>query len=163
MPTAASPEIFISAAQDDACKRYHNDRDDPEMRVPLVSGQSFGKADSGAVGRVVERFPLGIDVSFTEKVFDASSDSESVEAATYHHINLTDVVGEDVFGDVKPRELGLLHILVRKPGLEGVRSRATIMGDGALHWLPAQSLHEHTCCRAASSCPRCELKDEAHG
>lgn len=36
-------------------------------------------------------------MSFTEKVFDASSDSESVEAATYHHINLTDVVGEDVF------------------------------------------------------------------
>lgn len=35
------PEIFISAAQDDACKRYHyhdndsdNDRDDPAMRVP---------------------------------------------------------------------------------------------------------------------------------
>lgn len=36
------PEIFISAAQDDACKRYHyhydndndNDKDDPVMRVP---------------------------------------------------------------------------------------------------------------------------------
>lgn len=51
---------------------------------------------------------------------------------------------EVTHGDVKPRELGLLHILVRKPGLEGVRGRATIMGDGALHWLPAQSLHEHT-------------------
>lgn len=40
LPTAASPEIFISAAQEahDAYKRYHydndNDRDDPAMRVP---------------------------------------------------------------------------------------------------------------------------------
>lgn len=40
---------------------------------------------------------LGVDVSFTEKVFDASSDSESIEAATYHHSTLVNVVGEDVF------------------------------------------------------------------
>lgn len=36
-------------------------------------------------------------MSFTEKVFDAASDSENVEAATFHHINLANVVGEDVF------------------------------------------------------------------